>query len=222
MRAAADNASVAYVPYNDRPHGGHEKLLALAGSPNRALDVGCSTGDLARRLVTRGSTVVGIELDEQSAEEARKVCAQVFVGDVEQMELPFERGEFDVIVCGDVLEHLRDPARFLERLRPLLAAGGRLVLTTPNVANWAMRLGLLAGRWRYTDRGILDRTHLHFFTRRTLVETLEEAGYRILVLDFTVPVPIVHTPTVEALAHTVGRIRPTLFAYQFVVAASPR
>lgn len=106
-------------------------------------------------------------------------------------------------------------------MRPLLRADGRLVLTTPNLANWAMRLGLLAGRWRYTDRGILDRTHLHLFTRKTLVETLEHAGYRVVELDFTVPVLGVGKPTVERVAHAIGRLRPPLFAYQFVVAAAP-
>ena len=92
----------------------------------------------------------------------------MLVGDVETMELPLEPGSFDVVLCGDVIEHLRDPVAALARLRPLLRPGGRLVLSTPNVANWAIRLSLLAGRWRYTDRGILDRSHTHLFTRATL------------------------------------------------------
>lgn len=214
--------TAAYVPYNARPYRGHEKLLALAGSPSHVLDVGCSTGDLARRLVERGSIVVGIELNEQAAAEARAVCEDVLIGDVETMELPFGPKSFDVVMCGDIVEHLRQPGDFLERVRPLLRPGGRLVLSTPNVANWAMRAGLLFGRWRYTERGILDRTHVHLFTRRTLVETLEHAGYQIIELDFTVPVPVVGTPLVEATAHAVGRLRPQLFAYQFVAAATPR
>jgi SAM-dependent methyltransferase len=217
---SADDGA-AYVPLNVRPWGGHERLLALAGSPERALDVGCSTGYLAQRLTERGARVVGIEADPVAAAEARGVCEEVLVGDAESVELPFPPGSFDLVLCGDLLEHLRDPGAFLERIRPLLRPGGRLVLTTPNVANWAMWLGLLAGRWRYTDRGILDRTHVHLFTRRTLVETLERAGYRIGAFDFTVPVPLVGTPTVERAAHAVARLRPSLFAYQFVVAATP-
>jgi SAM-dependent methyltransferase len=210
-----------YVPLNERPHGGHSKLLALAGSPKRALDVGCSSGYLAARLADRGCAVVGLEADERAAEEARAVCEEVLVGDVETMELPFPPGSFDLVLCGDVLEHLRDPELFLARVRPLLAPAGRLVLSTPNVANWAMRLGLLAGRWRYTDRGILDRTHTHLFTRRTLEEALGRAGYRVVAFDFTVPVPLVGTPRVETVAHALGRLRPSLLAYQFVVAAAP-
>ena len=210
-----------YVPLNEHAHSGHAKLLALAGSDKRVLDVGCSSGYLARPLVARGCTVVGLELDPTAAVEAREVCDEVLVGDVETMELPFEPGSFDVVLCGDLIEHLRDPEAFLARMRPLLRADGRLVLTTPNVANWAMRLGLLAGRWRYTERGILDRTHTHLFTRSTLVETLERAGYHVVELDFTVPLPVARTPAAERLAHAVGRLRPPLFAYQFVVAATP-
>lgn len=214
-------AHPGYVPLNVHAHSGHAKLLALVGSGKRVLDVGCSSGYLARPLVERGCTVIGLERDPVAAEEARSVCEDVLVGDVETMELPFEAASFDVVLCGDLLEHLRDPEAFLVRVRPLLRRDGRLVLTTPNVANWAMRLGLLAGRWRYTERGILDRTHTHLFTRTTLVETLERAGYRVVELDFTVPLPVARTPTTERIAHAFGRLRPPLFAYQFVVAAEP-
>ena len=210
-----------YVPLNERPHGGHAKLLGLVGAGKRVLDIGCSSGYLARPLVERGCVVVGIERDAAAAEIARDVCEDVLVGDVETMELPFADGSFDVVLCGDLLEHLRDPEGFLARVRPLLAPTGRVVLSTPNVANWAMRLSLLAGRWRYTDRGILDRTHTRLFTKRTLVEALELAGYRIVELDFTVPVPYVGTPKVERVAHAVGHVRPQLLAYQFLVAAEP-
>jgi len=214
-------ADAGYVALNERPHGGHAKLLALVGSEKRVLDVGCSSGYLARPLVERGCTVVGIEQDEAAAETAREVCAEVLVGDAETMALPFPEGSFDIVLCGDLIEHLRQPGQFLARVRPLLREGGHLVLTTPNVANRTMRLGLMAGRWRYTERGILDRTHLQLFTRNTLVETLERAGYRVLELDYTVPVPGIGAPGVERVAHAIGRVRPPLFAYQFVVSATP-
>jgi 2-polyprenyl-3-methyl-5-hydroxy-6-metoxy-1,4-benzoquinol methylase len=219
MTAAVEHG---YVPLNVQPHSGHAKLLALVGSGKRVLDVGCSSGYLARPLVATGCTVVGLERDPDAAEAAREVCEEVLVGDVETMELPFEPGSFDVVLCGDLIEHLRDPDAFLVRMRPLLRESGRLVLSTPNVANWAMRLGLLAGRWRYTERGILDRTHTHFFTRKTLEQTLERAGYRIVAFEVTAPVPGIGTPIVERAAHALARLRPSLLAYQFVVAATPR
>ena len=213
-----------YVPLNERPHGGHARLIALTlrGSPRDVLDVGCSSGYLARPLAEAGARVVGIELDPAAAAEARAVCAEVAVGDVESLQLPWEPGSFDAVVCGDVLEHLRNPEATLARLRPLLRPEGRLVLTTPNVANWAMRLSLLFGRWRYTDRGILDRTHTRLFTRKTLVETVETAGYRVVALDHTAPVPVLGTAGIERAAHAVARLRPSLLAYQLLVVATPR
>ena len=82
------------------------------------------------------------------------------------------------------------------------------MLSTPNVANWTMRLSLLGGRWRYTERGILDRTHLHLFTRKSLVEMLDRAGYRVVELDFTVPVPMVGTPGSSASRTRLGGYAP--------------
>jgi 2-polyprenyl-3-methyl-5-hydroxy-6-metoxy-1,4-benzoquinol methylase len=210
----------AYVTFNDRPLGGHRLLLDLIPAGGRVLDAGCSAGYFAERLAQRGSSVVGLEVDPQAAERAREVCEQVLVGDVEMMELPFEPGSFDTVVCGDLIEHLRDPGGFLARVRPLLRPGGTLALTTPNVANWTIRLQLMFGRFAYTERGILDRTHTHLFTRKALVECVEGAGYRVERIEFTVPVPKLGTPAVERVAHAIGRLRPQLFAFQFVLAAT--
>jgi len=85
-----------------------------------------------------------------------------------------------------------------------------------------MRLSLLAGRWRYSDRGILDRTHLHLFTRGSLRATLDRAGFDISAFDHTAPVPVVGVAAVDRVAHAIAGLRPSLFAYQFVVAARRR
>jgi 2-polyprenyl-3-methyl-5-hydroxy-6-metoxy-1,4-benzoquinol methylase len=207
-----------YVPLNVRRHRAHAKLLDAVGTGQRVLDVGCSSGYLAQPLHERGNTIVGIELDPAAAREAEAFCERVLVGDVETMELALEPASFDVVLCGDVVEHLRDPEVALARLRPLLRPGGRVVLSTPNVANWAIRLALFAGRWRYTDRGILDRSHTHLFTRSTLRETLERAGYRVERIDFTVPLPG-DSDLLDGLGRAVGSLRPSLFAYQFVAVA---
>lgn len=210
-----------YVAFNERPLSSHRRMLDLVPAGGRALDAGCSSGYLAERLAGRGFEVVGLELDDDAARAAERWCSRVLVGDVERMELPLEPESFDLVLCGDIVEHLRDPERALVRLRPLLKPEGRLVLSTPNVANWAIRLSLLFGRFRYTERGILDRTHAHLFTRPTLRETLERSGYRIETFDHVVPVPLVRSSAIDRLAHRIGRLRPSLFAYQFVVAATP-
>jgi O-antigen biosynthesis protein len=207
-----------YVAFNERRLRAHMKLLEAVGSSKRVLDVGCSSGYLAGPLSRHGNTIIGLELDPAAAQEAERYCERVLVGDVETMELPLAPASFDVVLCGDVVEHLRDPGATLARLRPFLKPGGELVVSTPNVANWAIRLSLLAGRWAYTDRGILDRTHTHLFTRRTLVETIEGAGYRVERVDYTVPVPG-DRDDLDAVGRAVGGLRPTLFAYQWLVTA---
>jgi 2-polyprenyl-3-methyl-5-hydroxy-6-metoxy-1,4-benzoquinol methylase len=217
---AQKGRGVSYVDVDFRPHGGHAKLVEAVGSGRRVLDVGCSSGYLAEALVRRGNSVVGIESDPVAASWAREWCDEVVVCDVDRFELPAALGLFDVLMCADVIEHLRDPRSFLFRSRSLLRRGGRLVLSTPNVANWSIRLALLAGRFRYTERGILDKTHTYLFTRRTLIECLHEAGYQLDAFDFTIPVPLIGTDKIEAIAHAIGCVWPTLFAYQFVVTAS--
>jgi 2-polyprenyl-3-methyl-5-hydroxy-6-metoxy-1,4-benzoquinol methylase len=207
-----------YVPLNERRHRTHAKLIDAVGSDNRVLEVGCSSGYLSRPLADRRNTVIGIELDAEAAHEAEAYCERVLVGDVESMDLQFEPGSFDVVLLGDVIEHLRDPVAALARLRPVLRAGGRLVLSTPNIANWAIRLSLLGGRWRYADRGILDRTHTHLFTRATLQEAIEAAGYVVDRIDFTAPVPG-NSDAFDAAARLVASLRPPLFAYQWVAVA---
>jgi len=207
-----------YVPFNERKHRAHTKLLAAVGTGKRVLELGCSSGYLAKPLRERGNTIVGVELDADAAREAEQWCEQVIVGDIEKMPLELEPAAFDVLLCGDVVEHLRDPVAVLARVRPLLKPGGTLVLSTPNIANWAMRLSLLAGRWRYTERGFLDRTHVHLFTRATLVEAVERAGYRVRRVDFTVPVPG-DSDALDAVGYALGRLRPTLFAYQWLLVA---
>jgi 2-polyprenyl-3-methyl-5-hydroxy-6-metoxy-1,4-benzoquinol methylase len=207
-----------YVPLNEGRYRAHAKLLAAVGTGERVLDVGCSSGYLARPLSERGNTIVGIELDPEAARTAEQFCERVLVGDVETMELSLESSSFDIVLCGDVVEHLRDPVAALARLRVFLKPGGRVVLSTPNVANWAIRLSLLGGRWRYTERGILDRTHTHLFTRATLAEALQRSGYERVQIDFSVPVPG-DSDLLDGLGRAVGRLRPSLFAYQWIAVA---
>lgn len=171
--------------------GAHQVLLDLVGSGKRVLELGCASGFFSRHLHARGCAVTGVEIDETAAAEARTVIERVIVGDLDAMALEaslgghFEPGSFDVVVAGDVLEHLRDPEAVLRSLRPLLAEGGAIVASVPNVTHGSLRLALLAGQWRYRSLGLLDRTHVRFFTRWGLGETLSRAGYRIEQLRAT-------------------------------------
>jgi len=135
-----------------------------------------------------------------------------------------------VIVCADVLEHLADPARILASVREWLAPGGVLLVSVPNVANAAVRLSLLAGRFEYAEKGILDRTHLRFFTRKSGKTLIEKAGFRVVRIRAT-PVPAELAlpvlgrsplrPLSRGLASAAARVWPTLFGYQFLYDARP-
>jgi 2-polyprenyl-3-methyl-5-hydroxy-6-metoxy-1,4-benzoquinol methylase len=144
----------------------------------RVLDVGCGYGGLGRNLRARGVTqVFGVELNPDAASHLEGVYAGYWIGDVEQVVLPADMVPFDCIVFADVLEHLRDPwgtmARYLQRLKP----GGYVVASIPNVRNIALLYNLIIrGRWHYEDSGLLDRTHLRFFTRREIMKLFAAAG----------------------------------------------
>jgi SAM-dependent methyltransferase len=137
---------------------------------------------------------------------------------------------FDVVVCADVLEHLPDPKSVLARARSWIVPGGRLFVSLPNVANVAVRLSLLAGRFEYADRGILDRTHLRFFTRRSARRLVEDAGFRIVRIRPT-PIPaelavaLLRRPPLRGVSRALFRVAarawPTLFGYQFLIEAEP-
>jgi 2-polyprenyl-3-methyl-5-hydroxy-6-metoxy-1,4-benzoquinol methylase/Flp pilus assembly protein TadD len=143
----------------------------------RHLDVGCGTGELCRILKERGmETTVGIEYVEEAAAIARSNADHVLQGDLEQLEIPYPDGYFDCITCGDVLEHLRDPWATLTRLAGLLAPGGRVIISIPNIGFFDVIRSLTQGRWQYADQGILDRTHLRFFAGHGVEEMVRGAG----------------------------------------------
>lgn len=150
------------------------------------------------------------------------MCERVWVGDLQHVDVSELDGPYDLLLFGDTLEHVPDPVIVLRTLANKLRPRGTLVVSIPNVANWAVRLGLLAGRFRYTDRGILDRTHLRFYTRRTVVEMIEQAGFIVDEVVGTIPVPLLHAEPLCRFAHRLGNLRPSLFAYTFVVTAHLR
>ncbi|WP_407341740.1 class I SAM-dependent methyltransferase [Pengzhenrongella phosphoraccumulans] len=156
----------------------HALMLRLVGPDRRVLDVGCATGYLGEALMARGCRVSGVELDPEAALRAKEVLDEVLVADLETANLVdhFGAGSFDVVVFGDVLEHVRDPERLLRSAVGLLAEKGSIVISIPNVAHAALRLALLQGQWVYSDRGLLDRTHVQFFTRATLLDLVRNAG----------------------------------------------
>jgi GT2 family glycosyltransferase/2-polyprenyl-3-methyl-5-hydroxy-6-metoxy-1,4-benzoquinol methylase len=169
------------------------KLLSLIGENRRVIDFGCATGYLACLLKQKGCVVTGIEINEQAASIAEQYCERVIVCDLDITRLLdiLPKQTFDVAVFGDVLEHLRDPWRILQETKELLLPQGYVVASIPNIAHGAIRLSLLQGKFDYQELGILDNTHLRFFTRKTVEELFEKSGYLSEIVDRT------HLPILE-------------------------
>lgn len=157
----------------------HLALLDYIADGSSVLDVGCSSGFLAARLAQRGCETVGIELHRADAAAARQHCQSVIEGDIEALDLRERLGSrtFDAIIFGDVLEHLRSPEPVLAKMRDFLRARGRVVVSIPNIAHASIRLQLLLGSFWYTPVGLLDETHLRFFTLETFEAMAHRAGF---------------------------------------------
>ena len=205
----------------------HALMIRMVGGGKRVLDVGCWTGDMSAELARFNPRVVGIEIDPQAAEQAKKVLDEVVVADVTQLdfEKTFGPDAFDVMVFGDVLEHLPDPAPVLRNALAALAPDGFVVASIPNVAHGSVRLSLLKGSFDYTPTGLLDETHLRFFTRDSVLELFADAGMAVAELQRTVvdPVHAIDRPIDEATvpADLLRELRGDIEAmtYQFIVKA---
>ncbi len=216
--------------FKDDPYSSHARIPELVrrlSPPGRVLDVGCDEGYAARPLVTYGFQVCGIDNNPAALEKAARYFQKTILADLEN-DLPTPDGPFEVIIFADILEHLTDPAAVFQHFTALLAPGGLVVVSLPNVAHWYVRLSLLRGRFDYSERGILDRTHLRFFTLRTARRFLGDAGLRIECLESTpLPLPLVWSWTapggplffLHAFGALLARRWKTLFAYQFIFAA---
>ena len=164
-----------------------KKILRLVGENKRVVDFGCATGYLAQLLNKRGCVVTGVEINVDAAKVAEQHCKEVIVADLDFVSVAeiLPKQEFDIAVFGDVLEHLRNPWKVLKEVKQLLSQEGHVVASIPNIAHGAIRLALLQGRFEYTKLGILDNTHLRFFTRNTIEELFEESGYFLETIDCT-------------------------------------
>jgi 2-polyprenyl-3-methyl-5-hydroxy-6-metoxy-1,4-benzoquinol methylase len=216
------------IDFEDRSRP-HTLIVELVGHDKRVLDVGTSTGYLAEVLVQRGCRVTGIEVDLEAARQAEEHCERVIVGDVETtLDVYEELAEesFDVIVFGDLLEHLKDPLRTLLRLRPFLRSGGYVVASIPNVAHGSVRLALMQGKFQYRPLGLLDNAHLRFFTRESIEQLFNDAGFEITGLErttrdiFDTEIEIDEELITKEVLQPV-RNDPEALTYQFVLAARP-
>lgn len=199
-------------------------LARLAGSVrnSRVLDIGAGGGGMGRAILPEGpAELVAVEIDPRAQAGLRQVYGEVF----DSIEALHGR-QFDTVLLLDVLEHMSDPFGFLQQVQGLLSPGGRIVISVPNVAHWSVRFSLFFfGRFEYRSRGILDRTHLQFFSRRRFKELctslpsceVERFGASIEPLELVLPNWAWHNPLFAILSRvraSFANLFPSLMAYQ--------
>ncbi len=177
-----------YVSHSD-PQSSHQQILRLVRRIGRApvLDVGAAQGMLGQALQRDGMITDAVEPHPVWAEHARSFYRTVYAAGIEEADLP--EATYQTVVCADVLEHTADPVAALRQLRRAATPDATFIISLPNVAHISARLLLLMGRFPQMDRGIFDRTHLHFYTRATATAMLHDAGLRVVRARPT-PVPL--------------------------------
>ena len=223
-----------HYPLKQSKGASHYYVNRMVGSDQSVLDIGCGEGFLATELKKQGNRITGIDVLPTAAETSS--LDRYYSADLDNgissviRQLGGER--FSRVILLDVLEHLKRPELILDECHQVLERDGHLIISVPNVANISVRLTLLLGLFNYTDRGILDKTHLRFFTRKTARKMVESRGYQIVQEQMTViPVELAFrmsasNPLMKGLnfmMRALTRIMPGLFGYQimFVVRQAP-
>jgi 2-polyprenyl-3-methyl-5-hydroxy-6-metoxy-1,4-benzoquinol methylase len=208
------------------PKSSHQQIARLLKElrPKQVLDVGAAQGILGQLLAHAGLTIDAIEPNREWAEAGKPYYRQMMNSTVEAADLP--DNAYDCIVCADVLEHLPDPLSTLKRLRQAAKSDATFIISLPNVAHLAVRAMLLFGRFPKMERGILDKTHLQFYTKDTAKNLLADTGLKV-ERTLTTVVPLEDfgngfiTKTMMGMQRLAVAALPRLFAMQWIFVAKP-
>lgn len=211
-----------YTKFNPTPYEIHMMVLDEVKDGSRVLDVGCATGYMARELKKKNCKIWGIEKDKTAAEEARKHCEEVLVEDIESAKsVNLKKNFFDYILLLDVIEHMIAPEKAIMLLKPFLRSG-KIIISTPNIAHISVRMKLLFGNFNYEKMGIMDETHLRFYTKKTLLEFIKDTGLRFEKMDY--PADFGQLPIIGKIARKISKkiqykltkLSPNLLSAQFM------
>lgn len=222
-----------HYPLKDSKFSSHYYFQRLAGSNNDILDIGCGEGFFAEQIAQAGNRVVGVDI-LPDVKQKTSLLSYIQANLEQGLETVIERlngRKFDKVLLQDVIEHLRHPEILLKDCIKVLKSNGQLLVSVPNVANITVRLSLLLGRFAYTERGILDKTHVRFFTQRTVTRLLEECGYEVqqsfmtimpvdLALGISAQNPFMRLIT--QILHVLTMPLSGLLGYQCIVVAFPK
>lgn len=206
----------------------HAQIVKRVPRYARVLELGCAGGEMSELLKSMCQAyIIGFDKNPQLAWRAQRFCDYVFTEDLDDPHSldALEGEKFDVVTLVDVLEHLQNPLALLERIKPLLLDEGEVLLSVPNVAHASVRLELLAGNFAYEQTGILDQTHLRFFTLDSLRALIKQSGFYIADIDCTwndVADDVIRSSLakmgLEATSESLAKFHaPEAMAYQFIM-----
>ncbi len=221
-----------YHRYNNDEFHTHVKLLKRVPANSTVLEIGSATGYLTEKLLAKNCKVISVEKDKVMAAYAKnKLNSTIINCDVGKIEkhLSAEKNKFDVILLADVLEHLSDPYEVVETLKKYMKPKSKMIISVPNIANFAIRFNLLFfGRFDYQNFGILDKTHLKFFTKDTIERLFSDTGLKVIHFDavagfevskfyrLTVGRVTFRVRQLRSVEYLITRIFPRFFALEFI------
>lgn len=203
------------------PFSSHEILIKLTEPNKKVLDIGCSKGFLGQKLKEKGCILTGIDNNKEDLTEAKKYYDKTFLMDINKDNI---KGKYDIIILGDVIEHLPEPEKILKDIKKNLNENGYILVSVPNIGNIYARLKVLFGNFNYEEKGIFDKTHLRFFTLKSFKKLLNNSGYSIIKMEYTpIPVYIIFPNTsqyllkvINSLFNIINKLYPKMFAYQLI------
>jgi len=206
------------------------KIAGMIIPQSRVLDVGCGTGVISEMIkLHTQADIMGVEPDAERVKKARERNLTVYEGLLDENFFN-EHGTFDYIIFSDVLEHLENPAEIVRIAKKGLNSSGAIIVSVPNIAHWFVRTDLLFGNFNYQDCGIMDATHLRWFTRDTIKSFFKNTGFEIAAFDYTINISLadfrrrlpwrwMKTSFSKRIVKQLASISPGLFGCQFVVKA---